>query len=925
MLSRYSLPVGLLTLTTMLCTLSAQTPPAKTTHPWTREEAERQLALYPRDAYLQYVVMQLSRRENRPGELPGLVEGLPGNRGRRGANRRAEEVDLFSLFSGSLAVQESLQADTMLGDGAIERSAPPQVRAKGEADPAAALRRQQEAVAKRRKERVAIASLTGPTVKSHPWEQMLAGKQPAISTLARSVPDDYYFVEFRSLNKLLDAVDVSDLWSKYLFNQAVQEARTQRVGDRLKTQLVIQTNPLLRPVYDLVVESVAVTGSDIFLAEGSDVTILFRIKQRDLFKARMDGFLEDAVKNRPDVKRTTDNLEGTPFVHLESPDRTVNVFSAYPTPELHVRSNSRTAFERVLNAIRGQDGVHRLGDTKEFAYIRTLMPQGAEEEDGFIYLSDPFIRRLVGPQVKLTERHRLLCHNHLTMMGHASLLYRTQNGEKPASLEMLAKSQCAPGVFGKGDLACPDDGQYSLAEDGVTGICSKHGRVRALTPCCETPVETVSGLEADAYKAFLTDYNQYWRVYFDPIAVRIRVRPEGYRLETIILPLIDNSIYTGLAGVLGGEPEPLDALPVPRRNIFSVAMRLNKESLLNQAGILDANGPNAASRWLGVPAELAQELNYKEFLTKGIGNQIALHSYDGVQLFDLSLPRLFGMMFSTFSGRGMMGRAGPGMDLEFLMIGFLGTSLNTPVYFSIPIQDNKIVDRFLDRLDGVLAGLARHEENGFWSMQQDFYRFPIDKPNRLRTYAFGFGPVKIRVFWARIGNALYIASKPFILEDLMTAGEKPAPNPGPTGHAMVRIRPENWNQALADFRLGWEESNRQACLHNLGPLSSIARAVTAQQANGPASSINPRAAHLVEEVTHSLGYHCFCPDGGLYEISDDGTGVTCSIHGTALTPRQPAEPAETSTPSKLLKDFKGLTVSLTFLNDGLHAVVEIKR
>ena len=45
--------------------------------------------------------------------------------------------------------------------------------------------------------------------------------------------------------------------------------------------------------------------------------------------------------------------------------------------------------------------------------------------------------------------------------------------------------------------------------------------------------------------------------------VDIQATPERYRLETIVLPLLDNSIYTSMARMLGGKPEPLDALPVP--------------------------------------------------------------------------------------------------------------------------------------------------------------------------------------------------------------------------------------------------------------------------------------------------------------------------------------------------------------------------
>jgi len=113
---------------------------------------------------------------------------------------------------------------------------------------------------------------------------------------------------------------------------------------------------------------------------------------------------------------------------VTTPDRQIHAFSAYPKPDLHVRSNSKPALERVLAAVAGDEKVSRLGDSAEFRYIRTLMPRGAKEEDGFVYLSDPFIRRLVGPELKLTERRRMICFNHLRLIGHAAMLFRTLYG-----------------------------------------------------------------------------------------------------------------------------------------------------------------------------------------------------------------------------------------------------------------------------------------------------------------------------------------------------------------------------------------------------------------------------------------------------------------------------------------------------------------
>src|SRR5207249_2290652 len=86
----------------------------------------------------------------------------------------------------------------------------------------------------------------------------------------------------------------------------------------------------------------------------------------------------------------------------------------------------------------------RLGDRDEFKYIRTLLPLGDNEEDGLVYLSEPFLRRQLGPQVKIAEARRLVCLSHLRMIAHAAQLYRTQFGKGPASLNDLAQAVVLP-------------------------------------------------------------------------------------------------------------------------------------------------------------------------------------------------------------------------------------------------------------------------------------------------------------------------------------------------------------------------------------------------------------------------------------------------------------------------------------------------
>jgi hypothetical protein len=131
---------------------------------------------------------------------------------------------------------------------------------------------------------------------------------------------------------------------------------------------------------------------------------------------------------------------------------------------------------------------------------------------------------------------------------------------------------------------------------------------------------------------------------------------------------------------------------------------------------------------------------------------------------------------------------------------------------------------------------------------------------------------------------------------------------------MVRLRPENWNMVLPDYRLGWAENNREACLNNVGPLTSLARAL----GNAPAQEVHDFAQRV-------YGVQFYCPEHGKYEVGPDGKSVSCSIHGTVLAPKQPPAQTESSAPNKLLRDFKDLAVSLTFLEDGLHAVMQIER
>src|SRR5262249_16151515 len=145
----------------------------------------------------------------------------------------------------------------------------------------------------------------------------------------------------------------------------------------------------------------------------------------------------------------------------------------------------------------------------------------------------------VSPRQKIAEWRRQEAHNHLRMIGHSALLYRTEQGRPAASLEALAMADCCPGKFNEKPLAGPRGSRYSLSPDG-TGICRSYGTAVFLTPCCELEVANVIGTEADAYNTFKEAFDAQSRSWCVPMALRVQVTDKRCRLETVLTPLGDD-------------------------------------------------------------------------------------------------------------------------------------------------------------------------------------------------------------------------------------------------------------------------------------------------------------------------------------------------------------------------------------------------
>ncbi|MEM7232366.1 MAG: hypothetical protein AAF517_09340, partial [Planctomycetota bacterium] len=430
------------------------------------------------------------------------------------ARRRTQELELVTART---AIEESLQLDRLRGTG-----------------------RNRNAQAT-----VPIDTVRAVEVRSHPWKKMLNGRDPKPRSIEHFLPHDQYAFEAQSFASLLEIADWIDERGAPLVQLMEQSANDSGVKSKIETQLCLPATALSRKLGPVTIASVAATGKDPFLREGTDLTVVFELKAPPLFFANLEKNRLLARKRHKDLRRGVEHYHGHEIHSVRTPLREVSSYSVQ-VENYAIVSNSPVGIRRVLDAKDGrrESQASLLGRK----FVRTLLPHG-KGEDGFVYLSDPFIRYLVGPELRLKESRRLECSTSLSAISH-STAWRHLRGAKPAQTleELVAENDLNPAL-----LYCPENGEHSLLADRRGGRCSVHGHLDFLTPNAELRLDYITEEEHKAYEQFRVTYQRYWRQFFDPIAVKIEFDGHVKKFDTVILPLIDLSGYRQLSELFGGE------------------------------------------------------------------------------------------------------------------------------------------------------------------------------------------------------------------------------------------------------------------------------------------------------------------------------------------------------------------------------------
>ncbi|MDP1832495.1 MAG: hypothetical protein Q8K67_10590 [Geothrix sp.] len=212
-------------------------------------------------------------------------------------------------------------------------------------------------------------------------------------------------------------------------------------------------------------------------------------------------------------------------------------------------STSKAELKLALD-LHASGGKHSLGRSDEFAVVLDKLAPNADTEV-FAYLSDAFIRGLVGPRQRILQARQAEARLAMEDLAAGALLRRLDApGEAVTLADLKTRGYVSPDV---------DPRQLSLTPAGEVRH-AVFGRLERLHPLARVPLTEVSAGEAAAYAAFKEAYSRYWSRYFDPIAFRLDAKGEGRQeLETFVLPLLDSSIYLPMKALLtqsGPLPHP---------------------------------------------------------------------------------------------------------------------------------------------------------------------------------------------------------------------------------------------------------------------------------------------------------------------------------------------------------------------------------
>ena len=350
------------------------------------EEAKRLAKLQARER------AEAARRAGEP-ELPEIWTDEQGE---------DRTTNVFNVLGGRAAIRETLQMQMLNA----RRGAPDE------------------------KETIAVDAIKGVEVKSHPFEEMLKGQKGDSLPLADYVPQDRFFVYFAKPAALVGFLDSGNDFIARTGSMLTWSSIDDSLEARYLGRLGLNGKWAREFLRKGVVTEVGVLLPDLFLIDGTEMTVLMRVPMMSIAlpMLRLMG---------------VSGLEAGETATVQVAGGGVAYWAAQGN--LLVVSTHPDELRRVVQ-LHKDNGRGGLGQSAEFRYMLLRLPI-QKNTVGYAYLSDPFIRNLVGPRTKIAQLRRMRARADLQVLTAGALLYKADGQPGTPTLPKLAELGYVPGAL----------------------------------------------------------------------------------------------------------------------------------------------------------------------------------------------------------------------------------------------------------------------------------------------------------------------------------------------------------------------------------------------------------------------------------------------------------------------------------------------
>ncbi|MEM7158439.1 MAG: hypothetical protein AAF799_36710 [Myxococcota bacterium] len=755
--------------------------------------------------------------------------------------RRTELSELMHTTTAATSMQEALQHDRGL-------------RLRGKPGPAT----------------VPLAELSGPGLVEHPWPEMIAAlpdhKAGTPEPLAASTPADFWYVRFDDIRVLLKVLDEADTWITPVAHAMEERAEVRDLSGRYQKQLGLRRTGLAKALGHTVVKRLAIVGSDPYLREGSDVTFIFELHNAAIFESELKRHLDGYRGEIPGIVDSTLEHGAHEIAVHRDPAGIVRQHRA-TVGDLAIVSNSPGAIRAVLDAIDGT--APRLSEDQDLAYMLARDP-GAHE--GFVFLGDRFIAQVVGPRQKVLAARRQQALAALLTPGYAALLYGWLEGKAPADAEALIAS----GLLDRDELR-HDDGEAIAFEPGGTAR-SSWGSPAALTPLIDLPAPTtVTEAERDAYATFARGYQNYWRQFIDPVAIRLDLNEDGDEAEAVVdvrvLPLITGTDYGDLEEIVGTQRIEAPAIDDGLQMVWAVGADSKLRRELDQAASVFGGNRDIGLGWLG------------EWVMLGTLDRLPVIEVMAMLDEDIQRPA-------------------PDQDRKQRDLALAKPLGRLPVYAAANVCNPTAliatlaaVRKSLNEIAPGMIQWGEHTKHGDYSI----VRVGVDPAfaGEFREFA-----ESIALHYVVAGDVVVLGLDPTVLEvmiDRTSAGQRPKPGAadGPQFVMEARLARERASYTALSWAMQGQANRSQAAARSVAEILLRGEPGITTEAELKARGLALFGAYPVSA-------------SGRADFSLGPQGAGDGVHGTSIAPVFPELPVEGSPIAALMSRLVGVNASVAF-------------